>query len=102
MHNRQNRKRSEIASSEGVWDSLFKRGNRLFNLIAPQVETDFEELEDGSLLEMIEDPKDRSKTLFALFKNGKVRRVDSYKLPEKTPVPISRDRQIIEHVCFAG
>ena len=34
------------------------------------VETDFTELEDGSLVEVIEDPENSSRTLLAIYKNG--------------------------------
>ena len=35
----------------------------------PVVEIDFAELSDGSLVEMIEDPADATKTLFAVYRN---------------------------------
>jgi hypothetical protein len=49
------------------------------------VETDFAELEDGSLLELIEAPEDCSKTLFVLFKNREFRLVDRYEFGWKNP-----------------
>jgi hypothetical protein len=39
----------------------------------PEVQIDFAELENGSLVEVIEDPADSNRTLFAIFKQGRVR-----------------------------
>ena len=38
----------------------------------PEQEVDFCELEDGTLVEMIEDPDDPANSLFAVFRNGTV------------------------------
>lgn len=40
--------------------------------ILPEVETGFAELENGALIEAIEDPSDPSRTLFATYKHGRV------------------------------
>jgi hypothetical protein len=40
----------------------------------PEVQVDFAGLEDGSLMETIEDPADPNQTLLAIFKRGRIRR----------------------------
>jgi hypothetical protein len=62
------------------------------------VETDFAELKDGSLVEMIEDPADSSNTLLAVFKDGEVRFTNRLQHEDKVLVPIPRDKHIIKHV----
>ena len=66
----------------------------------PIVEKDFVELEDGALVEMIEDPDNSSRTLWAVFRNGKVRLVDQIKLGERILKPFPRDSQFLNHVCL--
>lgn len=64
----------------------------------PIIETDFAELEDGSLVEMIEDHEKSSRTLLAIFKEGEVRYVHKHKCAGQVLVPIPREREIIRHV----
>jgi hypothetical protein len=64
----------------------------------PIIETDFAELEDGSLVEMIEDPEKPSRTLLAIFKMGEVRYVHKHKCAGQVLVPIPREREIVRHV----
>jgi hypothetical protein len=64
----------------------------------PIVETGFVELEDGSLVEMIEDPDNPSRTLFSLFKDGEVRFIDQLKCGERILRPIPRESEIVRHV----
>jgi hypothetical protein len=66
------------------------------------VETDFAELEDGTLVEMIEDPKNSSRSVLAVFKDGEVRFTDRLQHGDKVLVPIPRDRHIIKHVRLPG
>lgn len=50
------------------------KGERLPTLVSSTVvETDFAELADGSMVELIEDPGDTSRTLLAVSKDGEVR-----------------------------
>jgi len=68
-------------------------------LVSPLVvEVDFAELEDGSLLETVEDPDDSSKSLLAVYKNGEVRFERRLPAGDRVLVPIPRDRHIIKHV----
>jgi hypothetical protein len=56
----------------------------------PQKAIDFAELADGSLVELIEDPENSERTLFAVFKNGRVRFVDRIKDGTRILVPAPR------------
>lgn len=70
-------------------------------LISPPIaETDFAKLEDGSLVEMIEDPDNASRTLLAVFRNGQVRLVDQIKSRERILRPIPRQAQFLKDVCL--
>ena len=40
--------------------------------IAPRIEIDFKQLDDGRVVELVEDPADATKTKLAVFDNGKV------------------------------
>jgi hypothetical protein len=62
------------------------------------VETDFEELEDGSLVEMIEDPENSSRTLFAIFKSGEVRTARQIKTEGRVLRPIPREEEIVRDI----
>jgi hypothetical protein len=57
----------------------------------PEVQVDFAELEDGGLAEVVEDPTDPSRALFAIFKHGRFRLAE--RLPDRGRmlVPIPRD-----------
>jgi hypothetical protein len=66
----------------------------------PFVETDFEELEDGTLLEMVQDPTDSSKSLLAVCQNGRVNLADRFPCRDRVFVPIARDNQTIRYVCL--
>lgn len=67
------------------------------------VEVDFRKLKDGTLLEMIEDPHDPTKSLFATWNNGKVRYVENVECGNTVFVPIPRDAELIPNgtIIFA-
>jgi hypothetical protein len=65
---------------------------------APIEETEFAQLEDGSLLEMIEDPEDSSKTLFATLRNGAASFVDQVDVGGRILRPLPRQSKIVRHV----
>jgi len=67
--------RKEVASPENSW---------------PEVQTDFAELENGSLVEIIEDPTDPNQTLFAVFKRGRIRLAEKIEDRGRILVPIPR------------
>jgi len=64
----------------------------------PIIETDFAELEDGSLVEMIEDPEKSSRTLLAIFKAGEVRYAYEHECGGQVLVPLPREREVVRHV----
>jgi energy-coupling factor transporter ATP-binding protein EcfA2 len=72
---------------------------RQSTLVPPKVvETDFTELEDGSLVEMIEDHENPSRSLLAVYKDGDVHYTDQLQVEGRTFVPILRDSEIVRHV----
>jgi hypothetical protein len=62
------------------------------------IEIDSAELGDGTQIEIIEDPEDSSRTLLAVFKDGKVRLADRFKYGNRTFVPIPRSNNLIHHI----
>jgi len=62
------------------------------------VETDFAELEGGTLIEMIGDPGNASKTVLAVWKDGKASFTDRYHYRDRVFIPIPRDQSLIRHV----
>ncbi len=65
------------------------------------VEVDFCELAEGTLLEMIENPHDASKSLLAACKNQQVRYVEKFKCGNQVFVPFPKDSGIIRNVRLA-
>jgi hypothetical protein len=75
------------------------KGERQPTLVSSAVvETDFAELDDGSLVEIIEDPENSSRTVLAIYKDGQVRFTHRFQHGNRTLVPIPRDRHVIRHV----
>lgn len=56
----------------------------------PEVQVDFAELENGSLVEVIEDPDDPNQTLLAVFKRGRIRLAGQVEDRGRILVPIPR------------
>jgi hypothetical protein len=56
----------------------------------PEVQIDFAELENGSLVETVEDPADPNHTLFALSKRGRIRLAGRVEDRGRILVPIPR------------
>lgn len=68
-------------------------------LVTPSiVETDFAQLGDGSIVEMIEDPEIPSRSMFAVFKNGNVDYVHRVRANKVILVPPSRNSGIVKYV----
>jgi len=61
-------------------------------------EIDFAELEDGSLVELIEDPANPSRTLLAVYRDGDVRYVDKLEYHGHVLVPLQRKGVILRRV----
>jgi hypothetical protein len=60
------------------------------------------EMEDGTLVEMIESPQDTTKSLFAIWSNGRVRLVKNLECDNQIFVPVPRDAGMIRHVRLAN
>ena len=56
----------------------------------PEVQIDFAELENGSLVEIVEDPTDPDHTLFAIFRRGRIRLAGRVEDRGRILVPIPR------------
>jgi hypothetical protein len=67
---------------------------------APIIETDFAELEDGCLAEMIENPKDPADTLFVVYKNGTISYATTVQGKNHMLAPLRRQDQILKHMHF--
>jgi hypothetical protein len=64
----------------------------------PIREVDFEELPDGRLAEIVEDPDDPKRTLLAVGREGNYELVRSIKCDKEILVPIPRDDEVLRHV----
>ena len=64
----------------------------------PEHEVDFAELDDGTLIETIEDPNDAAKSLFAVYKNGIVQYAAKVEHADRMLVPVPREQGIFKHV----
>jgi energy-coupling factor transporter ATP-binding protein EcfA2 len=64
-------------------------------------EVDFCELADGTLVEMIEKPRDPAQSFLAT-KNGRVRYMEKLDCGDRVLIPISKDGDIIRHVRLAN
>jgi len=65
------------------------------------VEVDFCELENGTLVEMIQNPHDATKSVLAICENGQVRYVEKLECSSQVLVPVPKDAEIIRHVRLA-
>jgi hypothetical protein len=65
------------------------------------IEVDFCELENGTLVEMIQNPHDATKSALAICENGQIRYVEKLECGDQVLVPVPRDAEIIRHVCLA-
>jgi hypothetical protein len=64
------------------------------------VETDFAELRDGTLVEMIEDPANPANSLLAVYQNGRAQYATKWRDRNKILVPLLRAGLTLEHVHF--
>lgn len=55
-------------------------------------------LEDGSQIEIIEDPQDSEKSLLAIFNNGDIQLTDRVQVENRIFVPIARTSNLLRHV----
>ena len=68
--------------------------------IPGRLAVDFKQLDDGRLVELIEDPNDATKTKFAVFDNGNVCLADSVDYPGQTRVPMPRTNDGFEEITL--
>jgi hypothetical protein len=66
----------------------------------PVREIEFAELEDGSLVEVVEHPDIPGSTLLAVYQNGKVEYTDRLVHNEEILIPFRRDRDIFRAIPF--
>ncbi len=75
------------------------RGQHHPPVVSPAVvETDFTEIGDGSIVEVIEDPENSSRTLLAIYKNGEVSFTDRFQDGNRVLIPISREQYVIKNI----
>ncbi len=67
----------------------------------PVREIDFTELEDGSLVELVEDPSDSGRTLLAVYKDGQVSYTGRLEHEGQVLVPLQREKALLKHVKLA-
>lgn len=70
------------------------------NAHLPEVEIDFAELPDGSLVEMIEDPANPTESLLAVYKDGTVQYVKRWWNGNTVLVPLPRTGPVLKHICL--
>ncbi len=61
----------------------------------PVTETDFAELNDGRLVELVEDSKNPGRTCLAVWKDSEVRFVDRLEQDGQVFVPLSRKNEVL-------
>lgn len=61
-------------------------------------EIDFAELRDGTLVELVEDPKDAGQACLAVWKDGEVRFVDRLEQDGHVLVPLSRKNEVLRRL----
>ena len=68
--------------------------------ITPRIEVDFKHLDDGRVVELVEDPADATKTKFAVFDGGKVYLTDAVDYRGQILVPIVRTTHGLEDIIL--
>jgi hypothetical protein len=66
-----------------------------------QDEVDFAELEDGALVEMIEDPNNPANSLFAVYRSGTTQYASTVERADRVLVPAPREKGNFKHVRLA-
>jgi hypothetical protein len=68
--------------------------------ITPRVEVDFKHLDDGRVVELVEDPADATKTRLAVFDSGKVYLTDAVDYCGRLLVPFGRTADGLEDISL--
>ncbi len=74
------------------------RGQSAGAIHLPATEIDFAELSDGSLVELVEDPKDPTRTLLVVWKDGHLQYWDRLEHSGKVLLPLQRKGEILRRV----
>jgi hypothetical protein len=61
-------------------------------------ETDFVELKDGTLVELVEDPKNPGRKCLAVWKDGEIRFLDRLEQDGRVIVPLAQNSEILRHI----
>jgi hypothetical protein len=85
-------------SQKGAEPDANTRGLSEAPVHLPATEIDFAELEDGSLVELVEDPKDPLHTLLAVWKDGHLEYTDQLEHNGRIFVPLQRKGEILKRV----
>jgi hypothetical protein len=93
-----NARLSTTARSDPIPPSGSKTDSPRGNLA--EIEVDFAELEDGSLVEMIEDPDIPTKSLLAVYKDGAVQCVEKWRNGGRVLIPLPRAGQVLKHISL--
>jgi hypothetical protein len=64
----------------------------------PITETDFAELSDGTLLELVQDPTDPGQRSFAVWRNGEICFLNRLEQDGRVFVPPSENSEILDHI----
>jgi hypothetical protein len=64
-------------------------------------EVDFAEFEDGTLVDLVEDPDNASRTLLAVWKDGKTTYHRQLERDGEVLIPLARDGEVFRHVRLA-
>jgi hypothetical protein len=65
---------------------------------SPEHQVDFAELNDGALVEMIEDPNNPANSILAIYKNGIVQYAPAVEHKDRVLVPVPREQGLFKHV----
>jgi hypothetical protein len=63
-----------------------------------RIETQFAELADGTLVELVEDPADANRTSLAVWKAGTVEYLAEFRDGDRVLVPFPRTNEILKHI----
>jgi hypothetical protein len=76
------------------------RALQLAPSITSRKEVDFKHLDDGRVIELVEDPADKTKTKFAVFDSGEVHLADAVDYGGQLFVPMARETHGLEDIML--
>jgi hypothetical protein len=110
MQSKQNEARTSQSDSMSQLDQGARRPDAgpVLRVVEPsssapiRVEIDFKYLDDGRVVELIQDPTDASKTKLAVFDSGKIYLADEVDCHGQILVPIGRRTEGLEDISLPG